>query len=352
MTHQSLRKSVEPAPVLTSYSDFELSTPFTEAASPKSSNLVGPTTLRISAREMQATTVDIGISDEEMKGLSSWAEPFLLKYMDQKEFANLLGQNKIDDIRDIRTSEYWMLYRDYVKDRIDYLRSEAEKKNTPLNEKKTDFLEVLANSPLFITSQEKLNTIRPKIKESGFRALSDQEKKEYEASLRNVTQFNNMLRNFGHKYNPKIDQLKECLAEMFVYFVPENEQPVCNDYLLAALRGARHELGFQQLLTLAGIEYVPGTNDDDIKGIDLRIREPGFPELRVDIKASKRGVEEYGHGNGFVSIRPDGKLALLSPFDDKDFEDDRFYVSPEILEKKSHRVREILAMLRNASQTK
>lgn len=286
------------------------------------------------------------VSDEELSRVTHIAtDKTIMGCLGDKKFESELMKHGLNALSDDNPT-YWKVFGEFVTERMNFHEASAIEKDPGANILMLETVKVLANTPFFILCEKKLDEIRPKIDEFGYKSLTDPEKQSYNEALKEVTRYNNLLREYGQKYNPRIDQLSRCLSEMLVFIIPDEQQKPYKISLINAARGARHELGFQQLLDAAGVPYEPGTNDEDLKGIDLKIMEPGYEPLYVDIKASSVGVRKSGRGNGYVSRRPDGKLVVLSPFSDKDFEDNRFYVSPYVLEERSKHVPQLLMELR------
>jgi hypothetical protein len=106
------------------------------------------------------------------------------------------------------------------------------------------------------------------------------------------------------------------------------------------MRGARHELGFEQQLPYTGRDFREATVYEDARGFDYLVAG-SYDPLFLDVKADLHGIQRLGESERSYVVKDNGVLAVTSGLTDNDFED-RLYVPPAIAAEKAEALEAIL----------
>jgi hypothetical protein len=190
---------------------------------------------------------------------------------------------------------------------------------------------LIANAPLYITTQEDLEYYE---NERKHRRLPDDEWEYLQSLKAYVVWFNQQTSDYAYTHpDEHLTDVNKALIDSALNSHPKNAKMV-EQHITNTTRGARTEAVTRQLLDIAGVPYQPGTAEQDRKGGDVIILYKGN-EIKVDIKSSlsdiayeRGGYEEIQEKHLMYAInkRPKDKLSdhvvkLYPGFEDKDIGD-------------------------------
>lgn len=310
--------------------------------STEASREVGGTALKAVATGTTALHQHEGVSNQELGTTMEKVTQIMYKMQDDPNFLGICEQRGVDPFDDMSTPGYWQLFNKFAGQRITAMRERGA------SGLMIDTLELAALTPSHIYNQTYLDSLQPLLKQGGFKTLNPEQKERHAASLRQASEFNGHVREFGIQWNPQAAGLHKSLGELIPMSVEKNGRVGAGRTLAACIRGAQHELGFAQILTAAGIANRPASTDEDIKGKDVIVTEPGYPALDIDVKASLTEIEAKGGANEAFAKDPRGTFKVYSLIKDSEFADGRFRLSDADAAQKATIIPGLLAKLRKA----
>lgn len=145
------------------------------------------------------------------------------------------------------------------------------------------------------------------------------ESKEHKLALSN---FNGLIRSFASNHPdttvPQLTAELHAVANVTVAHSGNNLSNTAEDLINSAVRGAQHELVFEQILAASGFEYRPATPEEDLKGADYVIIAPSGQEIKLDVKASLTQIDGKNYGSNGLPYAVDhrGNITTYSGFTD------------------------------------
>lgn len=198
------------------------------------------------------------------------------------------------------------------------LRAAAEKaqSNPSSSYLEHNIAAIYARFPNFVNAQQLLETDAYIPREQRTAAKED------------LSEFNTTLKNFidgDPRIQPQelLRYLQDCAL---TYGYSGRQLEVINRAIPERLRGMRHELGMESILyRLDGIDIEDTTTEDDLDGIDERIRRDDGTAILIDVKASKMNANqarlerEERHMNRRGTPLPSNILVIHTGLGDDDF---------------------------------
>jgi len=222
---------------------------------------------------------------------------------DHKAFATMLESRDIpfDDVR----PEYWSALAEFSRKYCD-----VNVKKGLIDKRQACVINLAAASADFFAHQSKLN--------------KDQ------SDLKKLSEFNGLVRDIANEYPHlpirEIIRLINQSAGMM-----DKRDGLIDTYATSVVLGVQHEIGFEQLLKTAGLDFDRSSTDEDLKGVDYYV-VTDYRKLPIDVKASLYEVTDH---NGGYNDQPcawhNGKLVIYSMLTKADFIDDSFTVEPDAL---------------------
>jgi hypothetical protein len=263
---------------------------------------------------------------------------------DQPDFAHALAESRIDinDASVHGNPAYWLCFANYTR-----RACQIEGRNPNADDSQLIATELFAEAPIFGHYEQLLQ---------GTKSLPGS---KFNEALDFVIGYNSHLLEFAGKH---LDVPRKELASQIRDHASVLEK-IPNfgkgDVIGGAVRGVQHEVGFEQLLQGAGIEFMRGSNEDDGEGVDYWILHAD-KEIPVDVKASLHEVLQVSNGpvnrqyvaSGSEAL-PDksdetveeyanqpyvikgGRAIVYSLLTDSDFKDGTFRLSPEVAAKRA-----------------
>lgn len=311
--------------------------------SPQTSRDVGGTALKAINTGTTALMQHEGVSNQELSGSMDKITNVIYKMQDDPNFLRICEQRNIDPIDGMNTADYWHTFGSFAKERIAGMREKGA------NGIAIDLLELAAVTPAHTYNQGYLDSLQPLIKKGGFKSLSPEQRSRYDTALRQASTFNGSVRNFAEQWNPVAASLHGNLTKMVPMSVEKAGRDSASQRIAACIRGAQHELGFSQILTSVGIAHREAAMEEDIKGKDIIITEPGYPVLDIDVKASLSEIEAKGGENKAFARDVRGTYKVYSLIKDKEFAEGRFRLSDDACDDKAAFIPALLTDIRSAA---
>jgi len=166
-----------------------------------------------------------------------------------------------------------------------------------LDQSQADQIKLLSNAPLFLHN---LNEIAYCEKLRKSYRFSQAEGHYYQGLKLYAVWYNQLLANYAYS-NPggTMSDLNTALVQQSATIFPGNED-VATCAVAMATRGARTEAVARHLFDLAGIEYTPGTLEEDLQGGDFIVMYKGH-RVKVDIKSSLHQIAQLRGGYAQIS---------------------------------------------------
>jgi hypothetical protein len=277
-------------------------------------------TLTLPAQE-QVTQPNTGRGElEDLRRTADFAETMVFEMQDHHAFVTMLREKGIpyDDTK----PEYWAAMREFSKA---YCRANIE--NDLIADRQAKVINLVASSADFITKQLKKHKER--------------------ADVATLSEFNELIRGVAQDYigAPIIEVIRlvvEGAEKMYGHLSEEMKK-----LAIATVRGVQHEIGFEQLLTAAGLKFQRAGTDDDLKGIDYRVEVDGRV-VPIDVKASlsEVAVLKGGYDDPRPYVMRHNTVVTYSMLTGEDFAGRSFTVKPEVLQERSVEVRQFLESAR------
>lgn len=161
-----------------------------------------------------------------------------------------------------------------------------------LDQSQADQIKLISNAPLFLHN---LNEIAYCEKLRKNHRFSQAEGNYYQGLKLYAVWYNQLLANYAYS-NPggTMSGLNAALVQQSATIFPGNED-VITCAVVMATRGARTEAVARHLFDLAGIEYTPGTLEEDLQGGDFIVMYKGH-HVKVDIKSSLHQIVQLRGG--------------------------------------------------------
>lgn len=235
----------------------------------------------------------------------SKAESYLLNAPSELEFLQRCIAQNIS-VSDHKNLIYWELIAQY----------ESENAQNPyITSFESEVLIIAANVPGAVLHQHALDI-----------PLSHDKAHAHKLAL---STFNGLVRNFANSYpGMPASALTSALQQVAKATVAKNDrlkQKVADELMHGIVRGAQHELAFEDILQQAALQY-PGLTyrktsvAEDLKGGDyVVVPVIGGPEIKIDVKSSLNSIENGRDGseNPF-SIDHEGDIVIYSLIDPGD----------------------------------
>lgn len=260
----------------------------------------------------------------------SVAKKALYDLLDSKELFDLLDERKISQEAD-DTPPYWRA----VSDVAEYLYPETDDETS---QNSLNRLTLTAPYHAFAkyTLKHKANERVPAVLKNHLKETASR----FNRDIRTAAELNSSL---------SARQLHGHLSSVIDMSI-QNEAVIraSADILRGCINGARHEIGFGQIATAAGLDALETDVAQDLKGGDWRLRDEASREITVDTKAALGTLRVNGAGDRPYVILPNGNVMMHSLIQDEEF-GDRMYISDELAAAKAPKLRryfdEIMAVL-------
>lgn len=288
--------------------------------------------LRSMAKESVADT------NSEILGSFASARNVFYKMTVDPGFMSELAANKLR-LSDSDKPGYWRTLQAYATDRTQKMRA-----RTPAATLAIDCLNLSVATPDYIFSQCSLGANNT----SGGASTHD--------NVVAASKFGGALRSFAASH-PQVTAMtlqQSCLNIANISLPPKQRQAAIH-VLRTAIRGARHEVGFGQMLGHTNWQIVPqdaeAATQNDLKGIDFILRHNQTGQImRVDLKASLSEIEARGGHSGPYYHRSADHIIMYSMIQDSfnsrgshsDFAFDTFYISEEIARSRAGVIEQLL----------
>ncbi len=310
---------------------------------PQASRDVGGTALKAVNNGTTALLNHEDISNQELTLSMNKVTQIIYKMQDDPNFLSVCERSGIDPLDDMSTSRYWSAFGNFAQERIATMREKGAKGVA------IDLLELAAITPAHTYNQQYLDSLQPQLKQGGFKSLTPEQRDKYNHCLRQASTFNGHVRDFAETWNPNASVLHGNLSKMVPMSVEAKDRDGASQRIAACIRGAQHELGFSQILAHAGISHRPATMEEDLKGKDIIITEPGYPALDIDVKASLSEIEAKGGQNKAFARDVRGNYKVYSLIKDKEFADGRFRLDDNAAADKAAFIPTLLTDIRSAA---
>lgn len=252
------------------------------------------------------------ISDQELRDTLEASQSMMLKITNDPSFHSQLIESGVDPYDDMGKPTYWDGFAEFVTEKVEKIRASNG------NSLKLSTLELLASAPSYFYRQQELQQQRSNTNERADRT-----------SLETVSHFNSLIRNFAVAFPDTRASILTTGLLNTVNMSVEGKAPkqAAADNLKNCIRGAQHELAFQQIVSHTGRAIYPSSLEEDLRGIDYAVM--GHNRLlNVDVKASLTDINKHGTTNtDAYSIRR-GTIVMYSLTNDSEFKD-RFFISEE-----------------------
>jgi len=263
------------------------------------------------------------------------------------DFAVRCAAKGVDPTGDMDKPKYWKVYAEYARGRQTAMREYLAREAAGRQEKPRENLhlrtwELMTAAPEYLFEEYMMN--------SGRTHESEADRKH---GKNVVSGFNRLVRAFARDFpETRTEMLETALLNVALSMV-ENDGVLeaAPDLLKSCMKGARHELGFGQLLRAAGRKYKEGTREQDQAGIDYEDTTNPNATLYLDVKASLAEVDPSASPEEPFKMRPDGKIVIYSLLLDREFKG-RFFVPEHIVRERAAKLNEILYRARTSTSVR
>ena len=224
------------------------------------------------------------------------------------------------DVHDTKDPRYWLTLRKILS-----FGDGAWLKDKGYSEHDLESLDLLTLTPVAIYAQVTLDRYRAGTINFRMSNLSKEDQAIFLESKQLVSKYNSLIRDFAEQ-NPEVHayDIKDSIEDTLDFFVYFNEQKAVKESIDAILVGAQHEAAFGQILQVLkdeyGYDFRPATAEEDTgrgdarykgKFFDYVVTTPDGKELLIDVKASKKAVQDLGI-TGLMGRRGDGTYVIAS----------------------------------------
>lgn len=242
----------------------------------------------------------------------------LYAMLDDPNFRTTCKASGIDPYEDVSSPAYWEIVAEQAGAFVE--KAQATSGNTlPLLT-----FELLALTPDYLFTQQALN------RNNFPNYASKRDAKE------KVSYFNSALRIFATEF-PDTNASTVISSLLGMANSAIEDKHVRQSAVLSlkrTVRGAQHELAFEQILRHTGRQFTPASLEEDLEGIDFIVAGNNGEQLNVDVKASLNKIEAAGEMNELFVRKPHNKVMVYSLTTDQELHD-RFLLSDELAAQKA-----------------
>lgn len=224
----------------------------------------------------------------------------------------------VDPYVGIATPEYWEIVAEHAEAFVEKAHS------TNGNTLPVLAFELLALTPDYLFAQRDLTR-------NHFTSPDAKREAKEKASY-----FNSALRIFATEY-PDVQASTLASAMLGMANSAIDDKYIRQSAVLdikRAIRGAQHELAFEQILRHTGRRFTPASLEEDLDGVDFIVYGEGGKQLNLDVKASLFKINEAGEMNELFVRKPHGKVMVHSLTTDEELKD-RFWLDDNVAAQKA-----------------
>lgn len=261
------------------------------------------------------------------------ASESVIDIQDNKGFASFLEMHNIP--YDDTLEEYWDAVQ-VVGNRLIELKQVMTEDGT------TDAFKLAVGAPNVMFKELALAANEEQFKKTKKDIFDQKTRSEY---VEVAGKFNDDIRDFvSHRLDLNISTFTKLLTEAAEVGIAPEFVRKSAEITKQVVLGIRTELGFEQKMQAAGVQFRRGTPEEDAKGIDYVVE--GVP---IDVKSSLHKLLETGTPN---ESRPyfikNGKVTLF-PYDyDTDYQNNTFRIKQDVLELRAEQLKRDLDDMRVA----
>jgi hypothetical protein len=267
-------------------------------------------------RSLETQTPEQIRSPEEIAQAFDYAQMAVGAMQRDPSFHASCADNGVNPQKDRHTVAYWDELRLYVGERTDKAREDGH------DSLQMDTIDLLANTPNYLLEEVRLNQGESHSSEASHHG------KEV------TSHFNGLLRNFALAYpSASVNNVDANMLTMVNRnFHNRSLRTALASWVTPALRGARHELAFGQILEQADIPFRRAELEEDLKGVDYVVGHGADP-LKIDVKASLTHIH-IRNSEAEFRVRQDGQAVMHSLSKDAEF-GDKFFIPLETAQDKA-----------------